>query len=63
MVAVLVLFVPAYALACPACGGGATEDTRAAYILTTIILSLLPLGFVFGVIAWLRFRTKHPLEV
>ena len=46
------------AWACPACGGAGSEESRAAYIATTVVLSLLPLSMIFGCAYWLRRQTR-----
>ena len=46
------------ALACAVCS--AREDAqRVAFIATTVFLSALPLGLVFGVAWWLRKRVRE----
>ena len=45
--AMLLALVPEPALACMVCGE-ATEETQAALLTSTIVLSLLPLGLIFG---------------
>lgn len=47
VVGAVLLLAPSEALACPVCidPSGAS---RSAYLGTTILLSLLPIGFVFG---------------
>jgi len=46
------------ALACAVCS--AREDAqRVAFIATTVFLSALPLGMVFGVAWWLRKRVRE----
>ena len=46
---------PELARACAVCGAGAGEDeSRSAYLLTTLALSALPLGLVGGFLLWLR---------
>jgi len=49
------------AWACAVCGGQDDEDTRQAFIDTTIFLSLLPLGLIGGGGLWL-WRRAHELE-
>lgn len=55
--AVVALCAPSVALACPVCidPSGAS---RAAYFNTTILLSLLPLGFIFGCGMLIRARLR-----
>jgi hypothetical protein len=49
--ALLVLGLPEVAYACPGCLSG-TEANRIAYIVTFVILTVLPLACVGGVIYW-----------
>lgn len=49
LAAVLCSAVPA--LACPVCGTAQSEATRAAFVGSTVFLSLLPLGMIGGLIA------------
>ena len=46
---------PSAALACAVCAGG-TSDNRIEFILTTALLTFLPLGLIGGVIWYLRRR-------
>ena len=50
----LLLALPSIAEACTVCGAGA--DNKGAFIGMTAFLTLLPLGFIGGVIYWLRSR-------
>jgi hypothetical protein len=57
--AALLAFAPELARACAVCGAGADEDqSRVAYLLTTVALSALPLGLFGGLVLWLRLRAK-----
>ena len=47
------LLVSSPAHACAVCGGG-TDRMRAAFMISTAFLSLLPLGLIFGGVWWLR---------
>jgi high-affinity Fe2+/Pb2+ permease len=51
--AFVLALLPAVAQACAVCGGYADRN-RAAFLGTTILLSLLPLGLIGGAIWWLR---------
>lgn len=57
LVALLVL-APRIALACPVCMGGRDDETRAAFLVTTLFLSVLPLALIGGVIWWLMRRVR-----
>jgi len=58
------LLVPAIGQACPVCMGGAEEDVRTAFILTTAFLTLCPLLMVGGLVWWVRraFRAASEVE-
>lgn len=53
---IVVTWAPA-ALACSVCFD-ANEERRAAFLGTTIFLTLTPLVFVFAVVWWLRRRAR-----
>jgi hypothetical protein len=58
--AALLALAPELARACAVCGAGADEDqSRVAYLLTTLALSALPLGLFGGFVLWLRQRAKR----
>ena len=48
-----VLLLPAAALACPGCFAAA-ENNRSAFLITTLVLTLLPLGMLGAGLLWLR---------
>jgi hypothetical protein len=51
----LLALAPELARACAVCGAGADEDqSRVAYLLTTLVLSALPLALFGGLVLWLR---------
>jgi hypothetical protein len=57
--AALLALAPELARACAVCGAGADEDqSRVAYLLTTLALSALPLGLFGGLVLWLWHRAK-----
>jgi hypothetical protein len=51
----LLLALPSAAQACSVCGGG-TEDNRMEFIITTAVLTFLPLGMMFGIFWYFRGR-------
>jgi cbb3-type cytochrome oxidase subunit 3 len=57
--ATLLAWAPRVAEACPVCMAATEEDTRLAFILTTVFLSALPLSFVGGLVWWLRRRARE----
>ena len=58
--AVLLALAPELARACAVCGAGLADDdqSRIAYLLTTLALSVLPLGLFGGFLLWVRARAK-----
>lgn len=48
---------PHLALACAVCGGG-NPANRFAFFVSTLVLSLLPLGLFLGGFLWLRSRLR-----
>lgn len=58
VVAVLVA-APRLAEACYVCSSGRDDETRAAFLLTTVFLSVLPLAIVGGGVLWLRRRFRQ----
>jgi len=51
----LALLVPGAAEACSVCFS-TTEENRWAFIGTTVFMSVLPLGILFGIGTWLRSK-------
>ena len=49
---------PDLAHACPVCFD-ATDENRQAFLVTTVFLTLLPLGMVGGAGLWLRHRAQE----
>ena len=43
--------------ACPVCFN-ADEDTRSAYVVTTVVMSALPLGMIGGLAFFFRWQLK-----
>ncbi len=56
--AMALLLAPATAQACAVCMGGAEEEVRKAFIVTTAFLSACPLLMIGGVVWWLRRTLK-----
>lgn len=50
--------LPELAHACPVCFE-ASDENRRAFVATTVLLSLLPLGMVTGAGLWLRRRVRR----
>ena len=57
LVLLLFLVAPDVAHACPVCFD-ARDRNRAAFFATTVFMSLLPLGLVGLLAAWLRRRSR-----
>jgi hypothetical protein len=55
--AVLMIAAPAALHACAVCFD-AKEANRAAFLATTVFMSLLPLGLAAGLVLWLRRRAR-----
>ncbi len=55
---VLLAIFPDAAHACPVCFDSRDEN-RQAFLVTTVFLSLFPLGMVAGVGLWVRKRSKE----
>lgn len=53
----LALVLPRVSEACSVCFSG-RDEARTAYVLTTVLLSLLPLICVGGLVLWLRARHR-----
>lgn len=58
LAAVLLPVLPGGAAACAVCFD-TTAENRMAFMVTTVILSLLPLGMVGGAGVWLRRRSRE----
>jgi len=58
VVAVLFAVVPETAAACPVCFDS-SEENRLAFLATTALLSLLPLGMVGGAGLWIRKKVRE----
>jgi len=60
VVASMLLLAPELARACAVCGAGAGEDgSRIAYLVTTIVMSALPLLLIGGFLLWVRARARR----
>jgi hypothetical protein len=59
LLAVLLALAPELARACAVCGAGVEDDqSRLAYLATTIGMSALPLALFGGFVLWLRHRAR-----
>jgi high-affinity Fe2+/Pb2+ permease len=61
VVLALVLYGPA-AWACPVCFSAKNEANRTAFVVTTALLTFLPLGLIGGGVWWLRRRARESAE-
>ena len=58
--ATLLALAPELARACAVCGAGADPDqSRIAYLVTTAVLSALPLAMFGGILLWLRRQHRR----
>lgn len=57
LVVAVMAALPEAAFACPVCFDS-NEENRIAFLATTAFLTLLPLGLVGGIGAWLRKRAR-----
>jgi di/tricarboxylate transporter len=58
--ALCVALLPDAAAACSVCYGG-DEQSRKAFLFTTVLLSLLPIGMI-GTLAWIVWRSVREGE-
>ncbi len=59
--ALVIAALPDVAFACPGCIAG-TEENRVAFLVTTGLLTFLPLLMIGGVVYWLRKRARRAEE-
>jgi high-affinity Fe2+/Pb2+ permease len=59
VVAALLATAPSVAVACSVCSAGRDDETRAAFLATTGLLSFLPLVLIGGLVWWLRRRARE----
>ena len=55
----LLVLAPRASQACAVCTSGTEDANRLAFIITTALLSFLPLLIVGGFVWWLRRRTRE----
>ncbi len=55
--AAFLALMPGEAWACPVCFDR-DDEARVAFLATTALLTLLPLGMVGGAVMWVRQRTR-----
>ncbi|HXV36771.1 MAG TPA: hypothetical protein VEC18_06470 [Myxococcota bacterium] len=53
------LLVPSLAAACAVCFTGRTDETRVAFLATTVLLTALPLAMIGSLVWWLRRRAQQ----
>ncbi len=59
MISTSVLLVPRLAAACAVCFTGRTDETRTAFLVTTGLLTALPILLIGSLIWWLRRRAHQ----
>ena len=55
----LLTLAPGLAWACPVCGVAGTRDKWQAYLSMSVMLSVVPLGFIGGIATWIYFKSKN----
>ena len=55
----IVLGFPRIGWACAVCSAGREDESRLAFLLSTVFLTTLPLLIIGGVIWWLRGRVRQ----
>ena len=58
-VASLVVWSPRLAWGCAVCSAGRDDETRQAFIVTTGLLTFLPLAMIAGLVWWVRRRARE----
>jgi len=60
LVLLALVVVPEWAAACAVCGAGVDDDqSRVAYLITSAVLSVLPLALFGGFLLWLRRQHRR----
>ena len=60
LVLLALVAVPEWAAACAVCGAGVDDDqSRVAYLITSGLLSALPLALFGGILLWLRRQHRR----
>ena len=64
LVLLALVALPEWAAACAVCGAGLDDDQgRVAYLITSAVLSVLPLALFGGFLLWLRRQHRRPSGV
>jgi len=59
MISTAIWLVPKMAAACAVCFTGRADETRIAFLVTTVLLSALPILLIGSLVCWLRRRAHH----
>jgi hypothetical protein len=60
LLAAFLALAPELSHACAVCGSALDDDgSRTAYLVTTAVLSALPLALFGGILLWLRARSRR----
>ena len=60
LLVVFLALAPELAHACAVCGAAVGEDeSRVAYLITSAVLSVLPLALLGGFLLWLRAKSRR----
>jgi len=58
LAALLLLALPETGQACAVCFSGRSDESRAAFLLTTVLLTSAPLALIGAALLWLRRRMR-----
>ena len=58
-ISTVVLLAPRLAVACAVCFTGRADETRIAFLVTTVLLSALPILLIGSLVWWLRRRAHQ----
>lgn len=58
LAALALLWAPRAAEACAVCNSGRDDPTQLAFLLSALVMSVLPLGLVGGLVYWLVRRSR-----
>ena len=60
LLALVLVLAPELARACAVCGAAVGDDqSRIAYLITSAVLSVLPVALVGGFLLWLRSKSRR----
>ena len=62
VLAVALVAAPSAASACAVCMSGREDETRVAFLVTTVFMSVLPLAVIGGLVWWLVRRARSQAD-